>query len=132
MKFSLRVILMTAVFLAAAVYPAAQKPADLAGTWVGSATIDGQSEPNELTLVLEESEGALTGHITGQYGTLNQAVIREVSVEPGMLKFTADAETGGGGIAILFTMKVSGDSMEGELDVPDMGVGGTWEATRQK
>jgi len=29
-------------------------------------------------------------------------------------------------------MNVSGDSMEGTLDIPDMGASGKWEATRQK
>jgi len=29
-------------------------------------------------------------------------------------------------------MKVDGDSMKGELEIPEMGMNGTWEATRQK
>ena len=30
------------------------------------------------------------------------------------------------------SMKVDGDSMEGKLEIPDMGMLGTWEATKQK
>jgi hypothetical protein len=28
-------------------------------------------------------------------------------------------------------MKVEGDSMKGKLDIPDMGLAGTWEAEKQ-
>jgi hypothetical protein len=31
----------------------AQNPADLVGTWVGLATLEGFDNPNEITLVLE-------------------------------------------------------------------------------
>jgi hypothetical protein len=29
-------------------------------------------------------------------------------------------------------MKVDGDSMKGELEIPEMGAKGTWQATKQK
>jgi len=38
----------------------------------------------------------------------------------------------GGEVAITFKVKVAGDSMEGSLEIPDMGASGTWEATWQK
>jgi hypothetical protein len=111
----------------------AQKPADLAGTWGGEATLDGEGAPNFLTLVLELKDGKLTGHMTGEYGTLNESALSEVTLENGVFGFTVMAiGPSGGEIAVKFKMNVSGDSMEGGLEMPDMGLAGKWEATRQK
>ena len=41
------------------------------------------------------------------------------------------AEGPQGQVAVKFKLKVSGNSMEGELDIPDMGMTGTWEAKKQ-
>ena len=132
MMVSWKGLLVSLLILAAGICLSAQEPADLVGTWSGTATLDGQAEPNELTLVLELAEGELTGHITGEYGTLSQSEIREVSLDNDLLVFTVDAESGGGPIAIVFNMKISGEEMKGEMEVPDMGLGGTWEAVRRK
>ena len=40
---------------------AARQPADLVGTWLGEATLEGMEEPNTLTLVLELKKGKLAG-----------------------------------------------------------------------
>jgi len=108
----------------------AQKPADLVGTWVGDANLDGM-DPNELTLVLTLKDGKLAGQMTGQYGTLNEAPMSEVTLEKDIFSFSVMAEGPQGEVAIKFKMKVSGGSMEGELDIPDMGMTGTWEANKQ-
>ncbi len=41
------------------------------------------------------------------------------------------AEGPQGQAAVKFKLKVSGNTMEGEFDIPDMGMAGTWEATNQ-
>ncbi len=111
----------------------AQKPADLVGTWGGEASLDGESEPNFLTLVLEVKDGKLAGHMTGEFGTLNESALIEVTLENGVFGFTAMAiGPSGGEIAVKFKINVSGDSMEGGLEIPEMGLAGKWEATRQK
>ncbi len=111
----------------------AQKPADLAGTWGGEATLDMETEANFLTLILEMKEGKLSGHMTGEYGTLDESPLSEIKLEEDTFSFKVMAAgPGGGEITITFKMKVTGESMEGVLEIPDMGATGTWEAQLQK
>jgi len=111
---------------------AAQQPADLAGTWSGEATLEGMDEPNTLTLVLEMKEGKLAGHMTDQYGAID-GDIADVVFEQGAFNFTVTALFGEGHQGtISFKMKVNGDSMKGEVEVPDMGAKGTWQATKRQ
>ena len=110
----------------------AQKPTDLVGTWIGPGTIEGEAETNELTLVLELKEGKLSGHMSDEIGYLNEAELTESSLADGIFSFAITAESPGGSMEITFKMKVKGDSMTGEMDMPDMGMSGTWEATKQK
>jgi hypothetical protein len=35
-------------------------------------------------------------------------------------------------IKLVFKMELDGDSMSGMLEIPDMGMSGTWEAEKQK
>lgn len=108
----------------------AQKPADLVGTWIGEATLEGM-EPNELTLVLDHKDGKFTGHMTGQYGTLNESPVEEAALVKDTFSFSVMAEGPQGQVAVKFKLKVSGNTMAGELDIPDMGMTGTWEAAKQ-
>ena len=132
MKIAVKVILLLMIGLIISFNLFGQKTEDLAGTWIGPATLEGEGDPNELTLVLELEEGELKGHMTGQYGTLNQSVLSDIELGDGVFKFTVQAiGPGGGEIAIDFEMSVEGETMKGTLNVPDMGVGGTWEADKQ-
>jgi hypothetical protein len=110
----------------------AQKTEDMVGTWMGTATLEGEIEPNDLTLVLTLEDGVLTGHMTDQYGTMNETAIEEVNLEEGVFSFSLNLQTPQGQFLLKFTMNVEGDTMEGKLEVPDMGMEGTWEATKQK
>jgi hypothetical protein len=110
----------------------AQKSEDLVGTWIGTATLQTEAEPNDLTLVLEMNDGILAGKMTDQYGTMNDTPIEEVSLEEGVFNFSIPLEVPNGTLKLAFKMKVTGDSMKGELDVPNLGVSGTWEAEKQK
>ena len=133
MKTKTRLALILALALCAAFNLMAQKPVDMVGTWVGMATLEGEPEPNELTLVLELSEGNLSGHMSDQYGAMSETPISEITLEEGMFSFSVAAVAGGGQeFTLSFKMNVDGDSMEGELEIPDMGMKGTWEATKQK
>jgi hypothetical protein len=127
----LRITLIFFLMLGVGAGLSAQKPADLVGTWIGPATLEGQSEANELTLVLELKEGKLTGHMTGEYGTLNEAGLTEISLAEGVFSFAVMAESPEGEAKVVFKMKVKGDSMTGDLEIPDFGMYGTWEATKQ-
>ena len=111
----------------------AQKPADMVGTWVGLATLEGMDEPNEFTLVMEMKDGKLAGHLTDQYDSMYESPLDEIKLEGGVFSFSVIA-TGPGGqeLKIVLKMNVEGDSMEGTLEIPDMAWNGTWEATKQK
>jgi len=128
-----RWMIFLALILFAGMSITAQKPAELVGTWGGESTLDMEPEPNFLTLVLELKDGKLAGHMTGEFGVLYESPLIEVTLENGVFGFTVMAAgPGGGELAVKFKMNVSGDSMEGTLDIPDMGASGKWEATRQK
>jgi hypothetical protein len=132
MKQKERLTLMLVLGLCLTVNLAAQKPADMVGTWVGLATLEGMGGPNEFTLVLEMKEGKIAGHITDQYNTMIEAPIDEIELGEGKFNFSV-VGTGPGGQAITLVLKmnVDGDSMEGILEIPDMEMKGTWEASKQ-
>jgi hypothetical protein len=110
-----------------------QKPADLVGTWSGAATLVGVDAPNELTLVLELKEGKLAGTMKDQFQTIGQFAITDVTFEKGVLSFSSPvAGPGGQQATIKFKMIVSGDTMKGEMEIPEMGMTGAWDATKKK
>jgi hypothetical protein len=110
----------------------AQKPADLVGTWVGLATLEGMGDPNELTLVLDLKDGELVGHMSDQYETMIEAPISEIKLGEGEFNFSVVAMgPGGQDLTLIFKMKMDVDSMKGTLEVPDMSLNGKWEATKQ-
>ena len=91
-------------------------------------------DPNELTLVMELAEGKLKGHITGQYGTLTESPLTDIALEGSVFSFQVMAAgPGGGELAVTFKMEVDikNGSMKGTLEIPDMGMTGTWEASKQ-
>lgn len=110
----------------------AQKPADLVGTWEGEGTIEGEDDPNVLTLVLKLEDGELSGHMSDQYETMIETPIEDVNLEEGTFSFSVYVDLGSEQFLMTLTMKVDGDSMEGKLEIPDMEMAGTWEATKQK
>lgn len=133
MKHSARLTIILALGLCLTINLVAQKPADMVGTWVGLATLEGMADANELVLVLELKEGNLEGHMTDQYGTMSESPIGEVELEDGAFNFSVEGMgPGGEEITLLLKMNVEGDSMEGTLEIADMGMNGTWEATKQK
>ena len=133
MKFISRLAIILAVGLCAAFTLTAQKPADMVGTWVGLATLEGMDEPNEFTLVLEMKEGKFGGHLTDQYGTMSESPIEDIKLEDGTFSFSVKGMgPGGQEITLVLKMEVEGEYMKGTLEIPDFGMNGAWEATKQK
>ena len=133
MKRMTRLALFLALAMGVSFNLMAQKPADLVGTWVGLATLEGMANPNELTLVLEMKEGSLAGHMTDQFGFMNQTPIFEVKLEENVFSFSVIISGPSGKEAtMVLKMNVERDSMKGTLEIPDMGVNGAWEATKKK
>jgi len=123
---------VAAMALSLGLFVAAQQPADMVGTWSGEATLEGMDEPNILTLVLELKDGKLAGHMTDQYQAID-GDIADVVFEQGAFNFTVPALLGEGHQGtILFKMKISGESMKGEIEIPEMPAKGTWQATKRK
>jgi hypothetical protein len=132
MKTSSRLALILALGLCVSVNLSAQKPSDMVGTWVGDATLEGMGEPNEFTLVLELKEGELSGHMTDQYGSMSETSISDIKLEDGVFSFSVVAiGPSGQELKLILKMNVDGDSMKGTLEIPDMGMSGTWEAAKQ-
>ncbi len=125
-------ILVLALMVLTTFSLSAQKPADLVGTWEGEGTLEGEVDPNVLTLVLKLEEGELSGHMSDQFGSLIETPIEDVHLEEGTFSFSVYVDMGGEQFLMTLTMKVDGDSMEGKLEIPDMGMVGAWEATKQK
>ena len=133
MKTFTRLVAMVGLVLLGTGSLSAQKPAAMVGTWVGPGTLQGEDGVNELTLVLELKEKKLAGHMSDQFGTMNQAPLSEIILEKGLFNFTAST-TGpnGAALAIKFKMTVAGEKMTGTIEIPDMSMSGTWEATLKK
>jgi hypothetical protein len=133
MKLKTRLALILAIGMCVSLSLMGQKSADMAGTWIGAATLEGMGDPNELTLVLRLEEGKLMGHMSDQFETMVESTISEVELGEGIFMFSTYAMgPGGENLTLIFKMKVDGDSMSGILEVPDMGVNGEWKATKQK
>lgn len=133
MKISARSALILALGLCLAGSLLAQKPAEMVGTWVGMATLEGMGDPNQLTLVVELKEGKLQGHMTDEYGTMSQSPFTEPKLAEGVFNFSVTGSgPGGQEMTLAFKMTVDGDSMKGTFDIPDMGMAGTWESSKQK
>ncbi len=125
-------ILVLALMVLTSFTLSAQKPSDLVGTWEGEGTLEGEPEPNVLTLVLKLEEGELSGHMSDQFETLFETPLEDVQLEEGAFSFSISAYLGGSQTLVKFIMKVDEDSMEGKIEIPEIGVNGTWEATKQK
>jgi len=133
MKTLTRFGVMVGLALLVSISLSAQKPAALVGTWLGPGTLQGEDGVNELTLVLELKEKKLAGHMSDQFGTMNQAPLSEITLEKDAFNFTASAMgPNGTAMAIKFKMKVAGEKMTGTIEIPDMSMSGTWEATLKK
>jgi len=133
MKRKTAIIGLAAVVCLIGSFLQAQKPADLVGTWSGMATLKGLEAPNELTLVLEMKDGKLVGTMSDQYETINEFPIGDVTLEKGVLSFTTPViGPGGQQTTMKYKMTISGETMKGEIEIPEMGMTGAWEAARRK
>jgi hypothetical protein len=133
MKFMSKPTLILLLGLCLTINLSAQKAEDLVGTWTGLATLEGMTEPNEFVLVMEMEEGKLSGHMTDQYNTMNESPIDEIKLEGGVFSFSViGAGPSGQEITLVLKMNIDGDYMKGTLEIPEVGMNGTWEASKQK
>ena len=133
MKIRSKLVLLVAFGICVSMGFAAQKSADMVGTWSGLATLEGMDDANELVLVLTLEDGALKGNMTDEYGTMAESAISEAKLEEGVFSFSVKGYgPDSTEITLVFKLEMDGDSMTGTLEIPDMGMSGTWEAEKQK
>ena len=88
----------------------------------------------DMWCAVEQAEGKLKGHMTGQYGTLNESPLSDINLEGSVFSFSVNAMgPSGEELAITFKMEVDikKGSMKGTLEIPALGLTGTWEASKQ-
>jgi hypothetical protein len=132
MNINIRFALILVLGLCVCGHLTAQKPADMAGTWSGPASLDGMEGLNEFVLVMELEGGKLKGHLTDEYGTVSETPIKEIKLEGAVFSFSVvGMGPGGEELTLVLKMTVEGDSMKGTLEIPDMGMTGAWEASKK-
>ena len=94
---------------------AAQEKIGLTGIWEGVIYIVDKDIEMELTLVLTEKDGTLSGKITDDWGFLN-CDIKEPKRENNVLTFKALVETSSDDHQMSFQMKISNTKMEGQWE----------------
>jgi len=119
----------TAVFMLMAACCISQEHNDVTGTWKGPVAFAANPADIELTLVLEEKERKLTGHISSENGTLENVPIKDVKVEKEILSFAFEHPLQS--VTVAFRMTVEDNSMKGEVEVVEAGDTGTWTAKKQ-
>lgn len=109
---------MGLAFLAFAVLSApAAAQANVNGTW--SITIQGPEGPAGATAVLEQEGASFSGTIMVE--NAEDAEIEGGTVEGDTMSFTLVIFVQGTGLELEVTAAVDGDTMEGEMFVPDFG-----------
>lgn len=96
--------------------PAAAQ-ANVAGTW--AITIQGPEGPGMATAVLEQDGATFTGTIS--VDSADDAEIENGSVEGNSMRFVLVLFVQGQGIELEVTGEVDGDTISGEMSVPDFG-----------
>jgi len=115
-------ILLTAILGFFILSSAVAAPQELVGTWDLEINADG--EYFYLTLVLEETEGELSGKISEETGFFTDVALDEIKLEGKTLTFQFDAPTPPDGEERLLTAEFvfSGEDCEGTLSIEDLGM----------
>jgi hypothetical protein len=114
-KMSLTFSLILLVFFVAAAGATAQ-PADLSGTWEGTAEVPDIQDLDKITLVLEKNEGSYSGTVTDSVGYANQADLENLEFKDNALSFSFQIFNGTSYQTIFVTLAVDGDKMSGSWE----------------
>jgi len=102
------------------------------GVW--KIEVDADGEYYYLTLDLKSVDGTLEGTVSESQGYFTDVPVSEIVFEGENLSFDFNSPTPPDGVARLVTaeFKVGVDTMDGVVNVPDLGVSATATATREK
>lgn len=103
----------------------AQDKAELLGTWKGLVMLNNGAE-DKLTLVFEENEGQLVGHVTDEFGLLANAPMKEMTLDKGEITFRLEINDTTGKITIHLEGTIEDGVMEGEWFDDINGTGDQW------
>lgn len=119
---------MVLMFTLVSIPAFSQENTNLSGTWEGTIYIADIDIEMELTLVLEEKNGTLSGKMTDDWGFINCA-IKEPKHENNVLTFKALVETASDDHEMAFRMTAAKTKMEGQWE--SLGTYGSWTAVKQ-
>jgi hypothetical protein len=102
--------------------------ADISGTWIGETEIPDQGT-DEMTLVIEKSDGDYTATISDSFGMLMDAECEDLEYKDNTLSFNITIFDGYSDMTVYITLKVEGESMAGYWETED---GNTGEITMEK
>lgn len=103
---------------------------DLSGTWVGQTEVPDQGT-DELTFVLEKTNGEYTGTASDSLGMLEDVECEDIEFNDGTLTFHFSIFDGYEYMTVWMALKVEGDMMSGYWEVED-GTTGAVEMERVK
>ena len=107
----------------------AQKSFDLTGTWEGTIYVAEIDIEMDITLVLEEKDGIVTGKISDDWEYINCDII-DPKLDKNILTFKADVESSGSDHQMAFKMTISGDKMKGQWESRGRSFG-EWDAVKK-
>ncbi len=104
----------------------------IAGTWSAEISVD--TEIFVISITFRAVDGNLEGTVSEPYGTFTDLPLAEIAFDGTVLSFHFNAPTPPDGMERTVNVKfttVGESSMEGVLEVPDLGVFGSVRATKQ-
>ncbi len=115
MKKFLFTVLFLAIFILGPIPAVSEKTIDLTGTWESTIYIGGIDIEMELTLVLQEENGILSGKITDNWGYID-CDLMDPKRENNTLTFKAMVETSADEHQMIFKMTITKNEMKGQWE----------------
>jgi hypothetical protein len=101
---------------------------DISGTWVGETEVPDQGT-DEMTMVIEKSDGDYTATISDSFGMLLDTECEDLEYKDNTLSFNISIFDGYSDMTVYIILKVDGDTMTGHWETED---GNTGEITMEK
>lgn len=95
---------------------------DISGTWVGETEVPEQGT-DEMTLVIEKTDGEYTATISDSFGMLVDSECEELEYKNDTLSFNISIFDGYSDITVHITLNVEGDTMTGYWETDDSDTG---------
>jgi len=107
------VLLAAAAVLAGAALAQAPGKADIAGTWVGAATVSDNSQAFDITVVVGKVEAGYTAKLSDASGAIPETEMREVLFKGGKLTAQFDLPEAMGAMLITIELTLDQETLKG-------------------